>query len=229
MKLRIKKTLLKRPVNGVTIPGYYGRVITNGKKDFDSIARESAKNTTLHPREAALAAELLIEGVCSYLKEGYIVDLGPLGTLYPAVNGSWKRDASDLQLSEMTAKVNYKASDDISSAVRAASLAWASSTDTGNESPVDDQQTGNGSGEGDEGGDSATGFILTLTAGEGGTVSASPEMPQGGYPDGTSVTITATPNSDDGYFWNKWSDEDTNQVRTIIMNENKSLQALFRE
>ena len=30
LKLRIKKTILKKKLDGVTVTGYYGRVLTNG-------------------------------------------------------------------------------------------------------------------------------------------------------------------------------------------------------
>ena len=140
LNLKIKKTLMKRKLEGVTVSGYYGRVITNGKKSFDEIARASAKNTTLHPKEASLAEELLLEGICEQIKQGIIVDLGPLGTLYPAVNSPWKTDPEELSLNEMKPKVNYKASDDISAAVRGASLAWATAKDVaeGTETPEDE-------------------------------------------------------------------------------------------
>ena len=129
LKLKITKAILKRKLEGVTVSGYYGRVITNGKVSFDDIARESAKNTTLHPKEASLAAELLLEGVCEKIKQGMIVDLGPLGTLYPAVNSKWEQDPDDLMLDDMKPKVNYKPSPDIDSAVHGATLAWATEKD----------------------------------------------------------------------------------------------------
>lgn len=139
MKLKLKKQLMKRKVDGTTLTGYIGKVVTNGRKSFDEIARASAKNTTLHPKEASLAAELLLEGVADELRQGYIVDLGPLGVIYPAVNTPWKQDADDLSLSDMKPKVNYKASDGIQAAVRAASLAWATAKDetNGTETPDD--------------------------------------------------------------------------------------------
>jgi hypothetical protein len=139
MKLKIKKCGLVRKINDVKVAGFYGKVVTNGKATFDEIARESAKNTTLHPKEAALAAELLLEGVCEKIKNGIIVDLGPLGTLYPAVSSRWEQDGDNLVLSDMQPKVNYKPSDDIAGAVRAATLAWATIKDEeeGTETPTD--------------------------------------------------------------------------------------------
>ena len=148
LKLKIKKQLFKRKVEGQTKAGYIGKVITSGKAGFDEIARESAKNTTLHPKEASLAAELLLEGVCAKLKQGFIVDLGPLGTLYPAVSGKWEEDPKDLALGDMTPRVNYKGSDDIIAAIKGASLSWATEKDEkeGVETPDDDntQTGGNG-------------------------------------------------------------------------------------
>lgn len=140
MKIKIKKSLLKRKINDVTPPGYYGRVVSNGKSSFTEIARTSTRNTTLHPNEAELAAKMLLEGICEKLKEGYIVDMGPIGTLYPTVNGKWETNADDLSLNDMTAKVNYRPSDEIAGAIRAATLAWAAASDTDDDD--DDDTTG---------------------------------------------------------------------------------------
>jgi len=160
LKLKIKKTVFKRKIDGATLTGYVGRVISNGKVSFDDIARASAKNTTLHPKEASLAAELLLEGVCEQIKQGMIVDLGPLGTLYPAVNGPWKQDAEELALTEFTPKVNYKPSTDIDAAVKGATMAWTTeaeteSTATPTEEPTDgdDDVTPGNSGDGELTGD----------------------------------------------------------------------------
>ena len=150
MKLKIKKCGLVRKVEGEKQTGYYGKVITNGKKSFDEIARQSAKNTTLHPKEASLAAELLLEGICEEIKQGIIVDLGPLGTLYPAVKSKWELDAEDLKLADMKPKVNYKPSDGIESAISAASLSWATEKDEkeGTETPTGDDDVTGGEGGG---------------------------------------------------------------------------------
>lgn len=140
MKLKIKKCGLVRKIEGEKVTGYYGKVITNGKKSFDEIARQSSKNTTLHPKEASLAAELLLEGICEEIKQGIIVDLGPLGTLYPAVGSKWAEDPEDLKLGDMTPKVNYKPSADIESAIKGAGLSWATEKDEaeGTETPTDE-------------------------------------------------------------------------------------------
>ena len=170
LKLKIKKCGLIRKVNGEKKSGFYGKVITSGKKGFDEIARDSVKNTTLHPKEASLAAELLLEGVCEQLKQGYIIDLGPLGTLYPAVSSKWEEDAELLKLSDMSPKVNYKASDDIEAAIKGASLSWAtaqevkegtetpdSEGDTPNQAATGGDNTGGGNGGGNDDGNGGTG------------------------------------------------------------------------
>ena len=159
LKLKIKKTVLKRKLEGATVTGYYGRVITNGKKSFDEIARSSAKNTTLHPKEASLAAELLLEGVAEELKQGFIVDLGPLGTIYPAVNSPWKQDPEELSLSEMKPKVNYSSSRGISAAIKGADLAWATAKDEaeGTETPDDEDNNDVTPGDGGNGGNTGGG------------------------------------------------------------------------
>ena len=66
-----------------------------------------------------------------------------------------------------------------------------------------------------------TQYTLTVSAGEGGSVST-----EGGtYDEGTSVTITATPN--DGYVFTGWSDGSTNSEISLTFNSNISLSASF--
>ena len=66
-----------------------------------------------------------------------------------------------------------------------------------------------------------TQYTLSVSAGEGGSVSAM----GGTYDEGTSVTITATPN--DGYVFTGWSDGSTNSEISITLNSNISLSASF--
>ena len=67
-----------------------------------------------------------------------------------------------------------------------------------------------------------TQYSLTVTAGEGGTVST-----EGGtYDEGTDVTITATPS--EGYRFTGWEGNDsTSESLTITLNSNQTFQALF--
>ena len=125
LKLNIRKTLLKRKINGAVKEGYYGRVITAGTRDFDKLAELSCVNTTVHKAEMKVAAELFLDGCAAALKEGYIVDLG-----YPAVSGPWKEDADELQLSEMSGKVNYRPSADIQAVIAGAEKSWTTKAAT---------------------------------------------------------------------------------------------------
>ena len=111
LKLKVKKTVLKVKKDGVLKTGYYGRVITNGTKSFEDIVKASTHGSTLDYREAELACKMMIDGIADSIKQGYIVDLGVLGRLYPAVNGNWCENPDNLQLSDMKPKVNYKAGD----------------------------------------------------------------------------------------------------------------------
>ena len=157
LKLKIKKTLLKRKVEGAVKEGYYGRVITNGTKTWEQIAEEASRNTTVHKAEMKVASELLLDAVTAQIKQGYIIDLGPLGKLYPAVSGKWDENADNLQLSDMKPKVNYKPGADIDAAIRGAQLSWTTEKETDQNTVSDSEQTdpdnpapdsGSGSGEG---------------------------------------------------------------------------------
>ena len=144
LKLKIKKTLLKRKVEGVTKEGYYGRVITNGTKSFEDIVKQSTHGSTLDYREAELACKMMIDGIADSIKQGFIVDLGVLGKLYPAVNGKWDTDAENLSLTDMKPKVNYKAGDDIAAAIRGAQLSWTTEEETDENTVTDDDNTQTG-------------------------------------------------------------------------------------
>jgi hypothetical protein len=64
-------------------------------------------------------------------------------------------------------------------------------------------------------------YTLTVTAGDGGTVST-----EGGeYEEGTEVTITVTP--DEGYEFTEWSDGSTEESVTITLNSDILLTASF--
>ena len=149
LKIKIKKCGMVRKVDGVKKSGFYGKVIANGKKSFEDIVKASTHGSTLDYREAELACKMMIDGIVENLRSGYIVDLGVLGTIYPAVNGKWDEDADNLQLADMKPKVNYKAGDDIAAAVKGASLSWTTEAETDENTVTDDDNTqtgGNGGG-----------------------------------------------------------------------------------
>ena len=152
LKIKVKKTLFKRKIDGVTQAGYIGRVLSNGTKNFEEIVKSSCKGSTLDYREAELACKMMIDGIVENIKQGYIVDLGVLGKLYPAVNGKWDTDADNLQLSDMKPKVNYKAGDDIAAAIRGAQLSWTTEAETDENTVADDDNTQQGGGSEGAGG-----------------------------------------------------------------------------
>ena len=102
--------------------------------------KASTHGSTLDYREAELACKMLIDGIADNIKQGYIVDLGVLGKLYPAVNGKWDTDAENLSLQDMKPKVNYKAGDDIAAAIRGAQLSWTTEAETDENTVTDDDQ-----------------------------------------------------------------------------------------
>ena len=157
LKLKVKKAKMVRKIDGVKKEGFYGRVITNGTKTWEQIAEEASRNTTVHKAEMKVASELLLDAVTAQLKQGFIVDLGPIGKLYPAVSGKWDENADNLQLSDMKPKVNYKPGADIDAAIRGAQLSWTTEKETDQNTVSDSDQTdpdnpapdsGSGTGEG---------------------------------------------------------------------------------
>lgn len=66
-----------------------------------------------------------------------------------------------------------------------------------------------------------TQYTLTVTTGEGGSVSTA----GGTYDDGTSVSITATPN--EGYVFTGWTNGSTDNPLSLTLNSNTSISANF--
>ena len=128
--------------------GYYGKVIANGTKSFEDIVQQSTHGSTLDYREAELACKMMIDGIADSIKQGYIVELGVLGKLYPAVNGKWDEDADNLQLSDMKPKVNYKPGADIDAAIKGAQLSWTTEKETDENTVTNDTTDNPGTGGG---------------------------------------------------------------------------------
>jgi|GEM_PF-2142664 len=66
-------------------------------------------------------------------------------------------------------------------------------------------------------------YTITLSAGEGGTVSTT----GGEYESGQTVSVTATPQGE--YVFKNWSDGNTDATRTITVSSNSSLTANFEK
>ena len=91
---------------------------------------------------------MMIDGIADAIKQGFIVDLGVLGKLYPAVSGKWDEDSDNLQLSDLKPKVNYKAGEDIAAAVKGATLSWTTEAETDENTVTDDEQGGDNTNQG---------------------------------------------------------------------------------
>ena len=117
--------------------GFSARVITNGKAGYEEIVTEACHNTTLHKAEAKVALELCMESAAQMLKQGMIVDLGPIGKLYPSCNSGWHEHAEDLQLSEVRPGLYYRPADDVQGAIRSATLQWAKAEEA--DAAIDDE------------------------------------------------------------------------------------------
>jgi len=159
-------TLKVRKVKGINPKtkeeGLVARVVSNGKSSFEDICELAGLNTTMNVAELEAAGKLILQAAARQLKNGFIVDLGPLGGIAPSVNGKWVAKAEDLQKSDLTAKVNYRPSDEIAAAIQGAKLAWASAEDEKKEQENGGANTTTDPEEGGEGGTDGNG------GGEGG-------------------------------------------------------------
>ena len=127
LKLKVKKAGSKNPTTKKM--GYAARVLTNGTADFDEIVKDAGRNTTMHKAELRMAFELCLDSVTEMLKQGFIVDLGPLGKIYPSCTSGWYEKEEDMKLSDVKPSLYYRAGDDVEAAIKSASLVWAKPTD----------------------------------------------------------------------------------------------------
>lgn len=135
--LKIKKTSLINPKTKEK--GFTVRVITNGRISYEKIAETMCKNTTLNPNEAKLAAGLLIDQVAEYLRNGYIVELGEVGTLQPSCSSGWRATEDELTKDMVKPSLFYRPADEIASAIRGVKLAWVNEEDEEAETETPDQ------------------------------------------------------------------------------------------
>ena len=139
LKLRIKKSGAKNPVTKQL--GFAARVLTNGTAEFDDVVKEAGRNTTMHKAELKMAFELCLDSVSDMLKQGYIVDLGLLGKIYPSCSSGWFEKAEDLKLENVKPGLYYRPGDEVEAAVKSAKLVWAKAED-------EDEETTEGGGNG---------------------------------------------------------------------------------
>ena len=105
--------------------GFIPRVLTSGTAGFEEIVEEACRNTTLHRAEARAAFEVCMDKVAEMLMQGYIIDLGPVGRLYPSCSGRWVERAEDMRLEGVVPTINYRPTKAMGAAMRGAALQWA--------------------------------------------------------------------------------------------------------
>ena len=149
LNLKIKKVPLANPKTQEA--GYAPRLITNGTADFADIAKYACKGSTISAPEMEASSKLFCEAAAEQIKNGYIVDLGPLGKLYPSVTGKWEKNKEDLVKANLKAKVNYRAGNDIAAAIAGATLSWASEKDEAADNTTDPDNTDSDTGGSDSG------------------------------------------------------------------------------
>ena len=151
LKLKVKKAGSKHPVTKQL--GFAARVLTNGTMEFDDIVKDAGRNTTMHKAELKMAFELCLDTVVESLKQGFIVDLGPLGKIYPSCSSGWFEKEEDLKLEDVKPQLYFRAGDDVEGAIKSAKLVWAKASDEEEE----DENGGGTSSGGDTGGDNTGG------------------------------------------------------------------------
>ena len=154
LTLKVKKIAFKNP--HTKQPGFVARVMTNGTETFDDICEIAGMNTTYAQEEIVACAGLMLKAAARQLKNGKIIDLGPLGKLYPSVSGKWVEKEEDLSLNDLTPHTNYRPSDEINEAIKGANLGWATAKDDDKEESEQEPENNQGGGD-DNGGDNGGG------------------------------------------------------------------------
>ncbi|MBQ8989269.1 MAG: hypothetical protein IJ067_06235 [Prevotella sp.] len=149
LKLRVKKAGTVNPVTKKK--GFSTRVLTNGTAAFEEIVAEAGHNTTMHKAELRMAFELCLDSVTSMLKQGMIVDLGPLGKIYPSCSSGWYEKEEDMRLADVKPTLYFRPASDVEAAVKGAQLVWAKTSDQEAEEEAEGGTTSGGSGSGNSG------------------------------------------------------------------------------
>lgn len=144
LTLKVKKIAFKHPQTKKA--GFVARVVTNGTETFDDICEIAGMNTTYAQEEIVACAGLMLKAAARQLKNGKIIDLGPLGKLYPSVSGKWVEKEDDLVLTDLTPHCNYRPSQEVSEAIAGASLGWATAKDDDKATEQEPETPSNGGG-----------------------------------------------------------------------------------
>ena len=150
LTLKVKKIASKHPLTKKA--GFVARVVTNGTETFDDICEIAGMNTTYAQEEIVACAGLMLTAAARQLKNGKIIDLGPLGKLYPSVSGKWVEKEDDLALTDLTPHCNYRPSQEIAEAISGASIGWATAKDEGKDDAEQEPETPSNGGDNQGGG-----------------------------------------------------------------------------
>jgi hypothetical protein len=71
---------------------------------------------------------------------------------YPSVSGKWVEKEEDLALTDLTPHCNYRPSQEVSEAIKGATIGWATAKDEGETEPTDDNTNTGGEGGGNTSG-----------------------------------------------------------------------------
>ena len=142
LTLKVKKIAFKHPQTKKA--GFVARVVTNGTETFDDICEIAGMNTTYAQEEIVACAGLMLKAAARQLKNGKIIDLGPLGKLYPSVSGKWVEKEEDLALTDLPPHCNYRPSQEIAEAIAGASIGWATAKDEDKENAQEPETPGTG-------------------------------------------------------------------------------------
>lgn len=104
--------------------GYIARAVNSGTAGLDDVVSRACCNTTLHRTEAKMAFELCVETMAEMLMQGYIIDLGPVGRLYPKCTSEWVERADELKIEDVVPSIRYRPSKMMAAAVKEARLQW---------------------------------------------------------------------------------------------------------
>ena len=158
LKLKVSKSKRINPLTKQM--GFAARVLTNGTAYFDDIVKDAGRNTTMHKAELRMAFELCMDSVTEMLKQGYIVDLGPIGKIYPSCSSGWYEKEEDIKLADVKPQLYFRAGEEVEGAIKAAKVVWAKARDEDDEeeggttpAPSGDDNNGGGGGTNTGGGD----------------------------------------------------------------------------
>ena len=235
LKLKVKKAGSKNPVTKKL--GFAARVLTNGTAEFDDIVKEAGRNTTMHKAELRMAFELCMDSVADYMKQGYIVDLGPIGKLYPSCTSGWYEKEDDMKLADVKPTLYYRAGDEVEASIKSAKLVWAKPTDDDEEDEDGDDPTpspsptptpdpddqGGGDGE-DDSGDVNSATLAAPTISGNTTFSESAEVSISAA-DGAEIRYTldgSTPTASSTLYSEPFTVTETTSVKAIAIKEGQT-------